>query len=698
MISTDLTPWGGRRLPTIIAAESAECGLACLAMVSCYHGHDVDLNSLRQRFPISMSGATLRTLIKIADSLSLMARALRTEPEDLRFAATPAILHWNLNHFVVLRKADERTITIHDPASGARTLSYAEASKHFTGVLLELSPSAKFKPIEARTKVSINSLWTGSRGLSGSLLTVLGLSATLQVAAFIAPFQIQLVVDEAIGRADSAILNVLVLGFLALILVQVSLEAVRSWAVQALSSLFAYQAVANLFRHLLRLPASYFEKRSVGDILSRMGSTSAIQDALSRGLVSALIDGVLALVAASILFLYSAALGAIVVGAFGLVIIANFCLFPFTRSRTEAFLVATAAERSHMMESVRAATTIKVMGREAERVGTWRNLYSRAINASIAAGWMQISATWLQNLIVGGSSVLVVYLGAREVLAGQGMSVGMLLAFLSFRQTFSDRAMSLAGQVTQFRLLALHLDRLGDIISAEPDTPSFGEVDISPRASIELRGVSFQYGSSDPEIFKNLNLTIAEGEFVAITGPSGCGKSTLLKLMLGLQTPTTGTVMLGGQRADPELWRAWRSHLGFVAQDDRLMSGSIADNIAFFDPAMDMERVREAARESQIDEDIEKMPMKYLSLIGDMGSALSGGQKQRLLLARALYRSPKILVLDEGTANLDIETEELIADLVSGMDVTRIVVAHRPALIERADRIISLGVAASLVS
>ncbi len=263
----------------------------------------------------------------------------------------------------------------------------------------------------------------------------------------------------------------------------------------------------------------------------------------------------------------------------------------------------------------------------------------------------------------------------------------MLIAFLSFRQTFTDRVMALINQAIQFRFLGLHLERLADIVATEPETTDEILPQLEVRGAMRLQDLDFQYGPADRPILSQLNLTIEPGEFIAITGASGGGKTTLLKLMLGLQAPTGGRIELDGQPATPALWRAWREKVGLVAQDDRLLSGTIADNIAFFDPDLDMARVQHAAMAAQVHEDIARLPMQYLSLVGDMGSTLSGGQRQRVLLARALYRQPRILVLDEGTANLDVQTEEVIAELIAALPITRIVVAHRPALLARAGRV-----------
>lgn len=682
---------GGRRLPVIAASEAAECGLACIAMIARYHGHDVDLNGLRQRYSLSLAGASLKSLMEITDQLGFSTRAMRVEISGLGKIRPPAILHWDLNHFVVLKTIGRKSITVHDPAVGVRSLSRDEFSKRFTGVVLELARAETFEVVSARAPMKLSLLWSKMTGWWAVLAQVLVLSVALQIAAFVAPLQMQLVVDEAIASVDRDLLTVIALGFGALVVIQAAIEALRSWALRMFGHLLSFQISGNLVRHLLRLPSDYFEKRHAGDIISRLGSVKPIQDAITKGVVGTVIDGAMACVAAVILFFYSTTLALIVIAAVLINMALNLALFPHMKQRMEEEILAEAKEQTHLMESVRAATTLKLLGREAVRESSWRNLHAETTNASIAVGRLTISQAFIQSAVTGLQTVIVIYVAGRAILDGQGFSIGMLFSFLSYRQTFTDRANALVNQIMQFRFLRLHLDRLSDIVTTPSDVSATAMVPMHIKGHLRLKQVSFRYGVTDPLVLEDIDLEISPGDYVAIQGASGGGKSTLLKLLLGLNPPTDGRIELDGQRATPERWRAWRNEVGVVAQDDRLLSGTLADNIGGFDPDLDMQRVVSSAVAAHIHNDIARMPMQYLTLVGDMGSTLSGGQRQRILLARALYRNPKILILDEGTANLDEQNEELIANLIDRMAITRIVVAHRPALLRRAKRVYDVG-------
>lgn len=674
------------QVPIIFQTEASECGLACVAMIAKYHGHDVDLNGLRQKFHFSMSGATLRNLIEIFTELSLSTRALRLELETLPYMKLPAILHWEHNHFVVLKSINATRAVIHDPSKGEVKISLGELSSKFTGIALEVIPAVEFKPIEAKSPIKMSMLWGKLHGFYKAVSLILLVSILLQLVAFASPFYMQLVIDHVIGNFDSELLLVISISFLVLVIIQAVTDLLREWLLQLFGQQFVYQIVGNIVRHLLRLPTSYFETRHIGDILSRMQSVKIIQESLTRGLISTLIDGGMAIIAAAILFYYSPTLFAIVFISLCILTFINTIASPLLQQKTEGQLVALSKEQTYLMETIRAVVTIKLLGKEAEREATWRNLYIKQLNGYIYVGRIQLGLNFFRNLILGIQYILIVHLGVGMILEKNGFSVGMLMAFLSFRQTFSDRAASFITQLLQLKTVKVHIDRLGDIISQESEARTNILFNSESSGVLALENVSFRYGISDRFVLNEVNFSIKPGEFIAIKGVSGGGKTTLLKILMGLYEPTSGNIKLDNNLATKDAWRDWRSRCGFVLQDDRLLSGSIAENIAFFDDSLNMDKVIESAKSAQIHNEIVQKPMQYQTSIGDMGAALSGGQRQRILLARALYRNPEFLLLDEGTANLDEETEKEIALFIKQLPITRIVVAHRPALVELSDR------------
>lgn len=662
-------------------------------MVANHHGHRFNLAGFRQRFGVSMQGSSLHDIMTNADRLGLATRALRCEIEGLRDVQLPAILHWDLNHFVVLAKTGRKRFTIFDPGYGERVLAAKELGDHFTGVVLEVTKTAEFTPVDERVapKARLSDLWSSATGLKRSILQVVGFSVLLQLFALTAPFYLQLTIDEAVTRFDPGLLPLLAVGFGLLYLANATTEALRGWVILILGQSLIFQMTANVLRHLIRLPSEFFDKRHVGDVISRVGSVRPIQKALTQSVVAAVIDGVMAITTAILMIIYAWQLALVVFGFTALYGLVSFVLFPLLRKREERTISEMAKEQTYTIESIRANRAVKLFGREAERDAAWRNLYSDVVNANLSAGKVRLVNEFANSALLGLQLVLVVYLGAAAIFASD-LTIGMLIAFLAYRQNFADRITGLVQKGIEFRMLSLHLERLSDIVHTEqegrPSTTS--EPGTKLEGGFQLRDVTFAYGKNERPILANLDFKIAPGEYVALTGPSGGGKTTLTKLMLGLLEPSSGDVLVDGRRLQEFGLRAFRAQVGVVMQDDALLSGTIADNISFFDPNANQDRIEHAAKAAQIHIDIECMPMRYLSMIGDMGAALSGGQRQRLLIARALYHNPQVLFLDEGTANLDAGSERLIGELVSRMNVTRIVVAHRPELIRRADRVVRI--------
>lgn len=670
--------------------EATECGLASICMIANHHGHDFDLASLRTRFQVSLKGTNLKDIMSMAQELGFSQRALKCDIKELPRLQLPAIIHWDLNHFVVLAEIKGDKYIVLDPAQGERKLSLDKFSKHYTGVALELSPTSNFAPEQARTRVKLSDLWSKLTGTKQAFGQVLILSFALQLFALAMPFYLQLVIDEAVSRYDLNLLTLLGLGFGFIYIINAISTMIRGWVILLLGQSMTYQIAGNLIHHLLRLPSQYFEKRHVGDIMSRIGSVNPIQQALTNTMVPSLIDGIMTVAMAILMLVYAPKLALVVMAFTAAYILVGLILYPMMRAREEELIHASAEQETVLIETIRANRAVKLFGKEAERERHWRNSFVRVVNKSIETGKLGVVINGLQELIFGLSIVVVVYLGARSIIAAE-LTIGMLFAFMSYRQMFTNAAGQLVVNFIELRMLKLHLERLADIAHAkQEDVGSKTPLSRPLKGKISLSDITFSYGSNESPVLQDFNLDIDSGEYVAITGPSGSGKTTLLKIMLGLLPVEKGQIMIDHTPLAVHGLRHFRSQIGVVMQDDTLLSGSIAENIAFFDPEIDMEKVQEAAKKARIHNEISAMPMNYLSMIGDMGAALSGGQRQRILLARALYRDPKVLFLDEGTANLDGASEKAIGELLSDMDITRIVIAHRPELIRRAHRVLVL--------
>lgn len=696
----DQLDFGGRRkVPMIRQAEGSECGLACLAMVAGFHGYEIDLLALRRRYQTSLKGATLRDLLRVAEDMNFSTRPVRGEVEDLRHLTLPAILHWDLNHFVVLTQISRRgsglRYHINDPASGPAILSEAEMARRFTGVVLELTKSERFRPYVERTKLRLNQLWSRMEGFWPALRQVLLLSAILQLFALVAPFFLQIGIDSVLPGADGDLLLVLALGFGGLAVVAMITSWVRALVMVRLSSSLSYQVTVNLFHHLLRLPLPWFERRHVGDIVSRFGSTKPVSDILSQGLITSCIDGAMAFITLALMFVYSPALATLALAAVGLTSGLRFGFFEVLKQTNINAITANAREASAFIESIRGAATIKAFGEEGNRQRLWQQKKADAANAEIKAGRLNSGFTAGQEFILAIERVVFVYFAISFAMSGD-LSLGMVFALQSYRQQFLGATTNLVQQAINYRLLDMHMSRIGDIALSEPEAPAQSNsldapLETRTPVKIELRNVRFRYAPNEAEIITGVNVAIEPGEMIALVGPSGGGKTTLLKIMMGLLEPTYGEVLIDGQPIGSYGLARWRKEIGSVAQDDALFAGSLADNICMFDAEPDNDRIKEAAESASIHHDIERMPMRYHTSVGDMGSVLSGGQKQRVVLARALYRQPVALFLDEATAHLDPGTEYRVGEAVRLLECTRVVIAHRPQTVQRAHRLFHVG-------
>jgi len=687
-------PWlnlsGLRRLPIVRQAAVTECGIACLAMIAQYFGSGDDLVSLRRRFGVSLKGVTLKTLIRMCESSYLSARAVRCGLAELRQLRTPCVLHWELSHFVVLRKVAGSHLVLHDPARGLVRETFADADRKFTGVALELLPTPEFRRRKKLRRLHLRNLLVIDQSFVTSASAAMVFALVSESLLLAMPFYLQTVIDQVLMRGDYLLLNTLVVAFGSLAAFQVLAGAMRQLTFQFLSQATVFSLLSRVMRHLLRLPVSYFRARGLGDIQQRMQSLARVQEFVTQSAPAMALDAFFLVLVSAMMFAYQPLLALVVALAALAYALWRTLIFRTSLEQANRLVRAEAATQTHLLESLRAVQSIKMMSGEQSRSTDWQHLLARRVNTQIRIGNLGVVDSVVHQVLFRGLHVGVVYLVAREVMSGN-MSIGMTAAFVAYTGMFATRAGGVINRVFEYRLLKVPLDRLADIVfhEIEPrlDTPARAN---RFTGSFQARALTFAYAGDDRPILRECSISAASGEFVVVRGRSGSGKSTLLRLLAGLETPSAGALYFDGRPAAdwpvPEL----RSWVATVFQDDALVSGSIAENIALFDTELDRQRVRWAARRAVIDMDIEAMPMAYETRIGDLGSALSAGQVQRVLLARALYREPRLLLLDEFTSGLDEDTERLVVASVARLRATRVVVTHSETVMRAADRIFEL--------
>lgn len=677
------------RLPVIIQAESSECGLACLGMIANYYNYNIDLATLRGRYSISQKGVNLRQLLDISKQMNLASRSLRLELEELDQLRLPCILHWDFNHFVVLESVKGKKCVIHDPAVGKRTLAFPEVSKSFTGVAVELWPDEGFKEKDERRVVRWRDLIGKITGLASSFFLVLVLALAMEILGLISPLFTQWTIDHVIVSGDRSLLSTLIIGFAIMTVVQQIISLVRAWTMMYITTSLSVQWQAGVFRHLTRLPMEYFYKRHLGDIVSRFGAVSSIQNSLSSAFFVAVLDGLVTIVTLIMMFLYSVKLTLICIGFILVYILMRVIWYRPLRAASEEQIIHGAKQQSHFLETVRGIRTIKLFQRQNDRSDDWLSLLINQINTGVRAQKLQIYYQQVNGSLMAIENVLLLWLGATMIM-DQEFTVGILMAFNSYKGQFAGRVSSLVDKVFELKMLSIQTERLADIVLTKPEDDGENNTFILPSKAptIEFRNVTFQYSEMEPFVLNGVSFFINSGESVALAGQSGCGKTTITQILSGSLFPISGEVLIDGVNLKDIGVNNFRQFSATVLQDDVLFAGSILDNITFFDHNNDLEWARECARMAAIDADIMQMPMQYNTLVGDMGLALSGGQKQRLLLARALYKRPLLLILDEATSHLDVNLEEQVNKAVSRLNMTRVIVAHRPQTLAMVERIL----------
>lgn len=712
-ISDRLNFKNSKILPCILQTNQSESGLACIAMIAGYYDIDCDFQSLRREFSVSSRGMTASSITYTATQLNFHPRKIDVDFKHFNELTLPCIIQAKSGQYFVLKSFTKKQVVVHDPNEGVRKLEVNEFLSEYNGIAIELIPSVEFvestrasdKIIDRKksnTNISLTAnqltsdkrrfswrkLLGSTKGLNTSLIQVCALAFAMEVTALLLPLVNQLVFDQVIVNSDWDLLALLAIGLIILELTRLGLNFMRAWTVMILSAKLNVQWVSNVFCHLLKLPIDWFEQRHTGDITSRFGSVSAIQGMITTRSIEVVLDGIMSVCALVVIYIYHPLLASVIVSLvivyFGLRLI----WYKKERVANEASVIYGAQQYTLFLETLRSMKTVRLFNANEDRMSRWQNRLVASRNAKLKAERLNINMEACNWILFGIERVVVIWLGASAVINNE-WSIGMFIAFMAYKELFAKRAVGVVNKVIEFKLVGIQTERLSDIVLAAPEEdhqPSINSASLP--ASLSLTNISFRYSKDDPMVVDNCSFKIEPGESVAIVGASGCGKSTLLKLMLGLVTPKLGRVECGGVDINSIGTRAYRDLIGVVLQDDNLFSGTIAENINFFSSNSDQSWLEECAAIASIHDEITAMPMGYQTLIGDMGGALSGGQKQRLFLARALYKKPKILFLDEATSHLDVANETNVNTTVRSLGLTTVVIAHRPDTIRMADRIL----------
>ncbi|WP_229014325.1 peptidase domain-containing ABC transporter [Xanthomonas vesicatoria] len=684
--------WSKKIVP-VMQSQASECGLACIVMLLNFHGREISLARLRLTGLTSSRGSSFNDLIELASLNGMQTRPLSAQMEDLSGVRVPAIAHVSGNHFVIIERVARSYIAIVDPAKGRSKVSLDGFSKIFTGALLECFPGSTFQKKTSEKDEStfafIKTLGIVS-GLKRSLLWMLMLAIALELTVLLSPLFMQVVIDGVITTGDFRLLTIACAGYLGLITYQTIVSSFRNWALSVLGAELHLGWTANLFRRLIRLPEQYFYNRSVGDILSRFLGLKELQNLVSVSSIEVALDSIMLIGVVSMLFHYSNLMAWIaILGSIAYLIIRFLSLESIAAANID-FISADAKRESSLIEFIKSHSSIRFSNLQPFAVGKVINLAASVQRNSLKLQSIQLVYGAIGAAIIGLVKVITVYTGAKLIVSGH-LSAGMLIAFIAYCDQFSGRSSKLVDFLVSLKVLKLYVNRLKDITSSEEEANFVGTPGISiDNYDLSFRQVSFRYGINDRPILVLTSFDIPFRSKVALVGPSGAGKSTLVKIIAGIISPQTGSVIIGGSEFREVGRKSVRDIISFVTQDDNLMSGTLMENISGFSANPDEGFAKACASIAGIHNDVMSFPMRYETVVGDSGVLLSSGQRQRVCLARALYREPKILVLDEATSHLDLAKESEVMASLGKLEITIIIIAHRPETVRYAEQVFAL--------
>ena len=678
----------------IQADTMTECSAASLAMILRFHGVKASLSECHERCGVGRDGASALELARAARSYGLVVTARSCEVADLpRLEGLPAVLHWNFNHFIVLESCAGGGAVIVDPMRGRLRVSAAELDESFTGVALTFAPSVALDLATpdgehaALGELGLNVLRTPGAGrlIAGILLV----SGFLILLGLVPPAVTKLLVDDVLPNGAASVVPLLMAGVALVVVTQVVSTLLRGALLVTLANRVDIRLMQNFFGHLLRLPYSYFQEHSIGDLNQRLSSNAVLRTVLTQQVIGVLIDSSLVVVYAILLCVIDLSFG---VTALALGIVQVLALtVPGRRLRMLATRELSEVGRtsSFFMEILRGIDSVKASGAERKLQARFDGLLVTQIQASVRRARLVAVLDSTVSSIATLSSLVLLLVGAQQVLVGD-LTLGSMLALLALSASLLRPIAGLTAALQQLQLAQGHVHRIAAVMAATEEQAEDAGRQVSVQGRIELRDVSFRYDSSSPWAVRHLSMTIEPGQRIAFVGGSGSGKSTVTKLILGLFDPTEGQVLLDGVDLRDCNKRRIREQFGVVMQEAFVINGSIRGNVALHDPSITTEQIEEALRKAHLSQDVDAMPMGLETVVAEGGSALSGGQRQRLGIARALVAKPQVVVFDEATSQLDTIAEQVISTNLRKNKATVILVAHRLSTVRDADQIVVL--------
>jgi ABC-type bacteriocin/lantibiotic exporter with double-glycine peptidase domain len=676
-----------RTVPYVAQMEAADCGAACLASVLAYHGQVVPLAQVRSALGGAERGVSARDLLEAARRFGLRTRGVQVEVDQLAQLPTGAVLHWGMDHFVVLQRVGRRGIAIVDPGIGPRLIPTQELLDKFTGVALIFEPEAHFEK-RAATGGAVRRYLARLGKFRPLLRRIIALSVVFQLLAVALPVAIGAIVDAVIGQRRVELLWILAAGLAGVLVFHTASYLLRAILLNYLRSSFDAELSLGFVHHLSRLPFSFFVTRSTGDLLARFESNRNLRQTLSAAALSAILDGGLVLGYLAALLWLSLPLGFLVV-LFGVLQTVTFVMLrePL-RSLAAREIEHQGRAQNKLVEILGGIETIKSSGAAGTMVERWSHAFVDELNVSLERARFGSIAGSISSFLSLAAPMTLIVFGAHLVLAGK-LSLGTMLALNALAAGFLQPLANLIAIGFQLQEARGHIERIDDVLET-PVEVSGQHIAGTLHGSIELQQVSFRYGKREPWVVQQVDLKIAPGQRVAIVGRSGAGKSTLARLIVGLYRPEQGRVLFDDHDLTALDLDSVRRQIGVVTQDARLFAGSVRENITLGRENVTLGEAESAATLAAIHDEISNWSMGYDTVLADSGGSLSGGQRQRIALARALVARPAILLLDEATSEMDALTESRVTQSLRQIAPTQVVVAHRLSTIQEADLIVVL--------